>query len=429
MQLWDMVAGRERVKTVPAYKFSAESVAFSPDGKTLAFAGSVVKLGEEFRSRGEVRLLDVATGRVRATFETGFAVSFVAFGRDGHTLVTAGRELRVWPLTPEVEVAIFAPEVRAAAVAFSPDGRTVASAGAMDVRLLEVATGRDLPPLQGHTKSVEAVAFSPDGTMLASAGRDATLRLWDLGTGRERAVLPGDVAAHPRLAFSPDGKTLATTWHVRDPKTGFFLGGEIKLREAATGRELAVLRGHRYIVNAVAFSPDGKTLASIGSNGTMRLWDVAAGRQRAVLQGPSRWGRSVAFSPDGKTLAAAWLTEVTQGKERGELQIWDATPGRERIALRWPVGFINAVAFSPDGTALASSDRDGVRLWDPATGRLRTSLGSDGIACVAFSPDRRLIAAGSGRTGTTVMCGRLWDVTQALRQAAAATATVEKTKD
>jgi WD40 repeat protein/serine/threonine protein kinase len=431
VRLWDTGAGRERVKTVPTLEFIAESAAFSPDGKTLAFAGSVVKLGE-FRSRGEVRMLDVATGRVRATFETGFAVTFVAFGRDGHTLVTAGRELRVWPLTPEVEVATFAREVQVPAVAFSPDGRTLASAGSNDVRLLEVATGRELPPLQGHTNSVEAVAFSPDGKTLASAGKDATLRLWDLGTGRERAVLPGDVAAHPRLAFSPDGKTLATTWHVPDPKAGSFVG-EIKLREAATGRELAVLRGHRSLVTAVAFSPDGKTLASIGSDGTMRLWDVTAGRQRAVLQGPSRWGRSVAFSPDGKTLAAAWLTEVTQGKERGELQVWDATPGHERIALRWPVwpvGLLDAVAFSPDGTVLASSDRDGARLWDPATGRLRTSLSDDdGIACVAFSPDGRLIAAGSYRDGTGVMCGRLWDVTRALRLAAAATAAVEKTKD
>ena len=153
------------------------------------------------------------------------------------------------------------------------------------------------------------------------------------------------------------------------------------------------------LVTAVAFSPDGRRLASAGGDGTVRLWDPATGAELAALTGHDGPVAAVAFSPDGRRLASAG--------EDGTVRLWDPATGAELAALTGHDGPVAAVAFSPDGRRLASAGGDGtVRLWDPATGaELAALTGHDGpVAAVAFSPDGRRLASASG-DGTV----RLWD--------------------
>ena len=221
-------------------------------------------------------------------------------------------------------------------VAFSLDGRTLASLGGRDstIKLWDVATGREIATLTGYS-----LVFSPDGRTLASLGGSNTIKLWDVATRREIATLTGHSFGVNSVAFSPDGRTLASG------------GGDktIKLWDVATRREMATLTGHSDGVNSVAFSPDGRTLAAGGRDSTIKLWDVATRREIATLN-----GYSPVFSPDGRTLAS--------GSGDGTIKLWDVATRREIATLN--SSHINSVAFSPDGRALASGSGDGtIKIW------------------------------------------------------------------
>ncbi|WP_262058974.1 helix-turn-helix domain-containing protein [Streptomyces sp. STR69] len=187
------------------------------------------------------------------------------------------------------------------------------------------------------------------------------------------------------VAFSPDGRTLATA---TDDKS-------IRLWNTATGTQRATLDGHGGAQDTVAFAPDGRTLASGGEDG-VQLWDVATGRVRARLPGHGNAQvLAVAFSPDGRTIAAAADTSV---------RVWDVASGKVRATLKGHTDLVWSVAFSPDGHLLATGSGDGtVRLWDAATGRAQVTLaGRAGqVRSVAFSPDGKTLAAGVGRTART----------------------------
>ena len=283
------------------------------------------------------------------------------------------------------------------AIAFSPDGHTLASAyfdGAIqlwDTRArLRLGT-----PLLGHTGEVWSVAFSPDGSTLASASHDGTVRLWDVQSRASLGRLPvahtGVVTA---VAFGPDGRTLAVGGQ----------GGRLQLWDARARRPLGrPLRGHTDRVVGVAFSPDGKTLASASFDHTVRLWNVATRTPLGPpLVGHTSGVASVAFSPDGTTLASSSLD--------GTVRLWDV---RHRTALgpalRTRTGEIWSVAFSPDGRTLASSGFDGtVRLWNART---RKPLGpplvghTQGVVAVAFAPGGHTLAS-AAYDGTV----RIWDL-------------------
>lgn len=248
------------------------------------------------------------------------------------------------------------------AIAFSPDGRLLVAAGGTEfkpastggktigrVRVLDVATGKDLPELTGHTNKVFAAAFSPDSQTLATGGADRTVRLWDVATGKTRAVLEGHADAVMSVAFSADGKTIASASADRT----------VKLWDAGPGKERGPLEGHEDEVRAVAFSPDGQTLATGSADGTARLWDPATQHQRAVLRGHRGGVLCLAFSADGQTLATGSGDET--------VKLWDVATAKERAGLRGHRSGVSSVAFSPDDRTLASAGmNDAVRLWELA---------------------------------------------------------------
>jgi WD40 repeat protein len=244
--------------------------------------------------------------------------------------------------------------------------------------------------LYGHTASVQAVAFSPDGAMVASAGLDKSVRFWDVLTGIELKQVFG-ISDRVSVAFSPDGTSLAAA----SPD------GTVRVLDVQTGSEVAVLRGHTGPVRAVAFSPDGHWLASAGDDRTVRLWSVQPGQSGQpvqitgapqVLQGHRAAVYAVAFSPDGTLLAS--------GSQDASVFVWEAASGVRVAALRG-VQRVFTVAFSPDGTLLASGgDSRIIQVWDISTGRVKavlswpTNITSTTINSLAFSVDGSLIVAG-----------------------------------
>jgi WD40 repeat protein len=327
--------------------------------------------------------------------KNGQCVPSLAFSPDGKTMATAsfGSIARLWDVSNGDEIHELSHHGQVISAAFSPDSRTVATASIEDnlSRLWDVSTGQELHKLL-HDGPVYSVAFSPDGKTVATASYDNTSRLWDVSTGRELHKLPHDGPVYS-VAFSPDGKTLATASY----------DNTSRLWDVSTGQELHKLP-HDGQVRSVAFSPDGKTVATGCWDNTACLWDVSTGQELHKLP-HNNTVESVAFSPDGKTVATASYDNTAC--------LWDVSSGQELHKLDHDDGAfdvdyaVSSVAFRPDGRTVATACRDNTaRLWDTSSGKELHRLYHEGpVKFVAFSPDGMKLA-----TASCDDTARLWEL-------------------
>jgi WD40 repeat protein len=429
IRTWDVATRTEkqRFSVPPGEPTGAgpvRALAISPDGKLIATAA---------RGRG-VEIRQRASGELSRTLPTRDATS-IAFSPDGITLAAAGGDLSFWDVSSgtsrhNAESAINA-------VAWSPDGKLYATGGSDSVvRVWDKNTRQQIAALEGHAKQVVAVAFSLDGKRLLSASGDATACVWDWENKNTVATLKGHAAAINAVAYSADGKTIATAsddgtvklWDIAGyrPRTSLPLEQPlVSVAFAGDGNTLAVggeqgaiwtvnwshggqqrhLVEHYGAVRGLAFLPDNSGLISASEDASIRFWKAAdqAISPLVLLSAHSPEALCVAFSADGKLL-------VTGGADKN-IAVRDPASGVLQRPLRGHAGRVNRLAISPDSKQLASISGDGTaRIWSIQRGveeevfnvwREKVAAGRS----VAFSPDGRTLASGAD-DGTI----KIWDV-------------------
>lgn len=436
VRLWDTSTG-ERKTTLTKHTDSVLTVAYSPDG--LCFIS-----GSEDDT---ILLWDTATYQLKVSL-TGDPAA-IAFSPDSKTLAIGSRDkkIKLWDaVRGEHKTTLTEHTDDVYNLIFNPvDGRTFAGIGGdSTIRLWDTVTGEHLKTITGHTRTISSISFNADGSKLATGSGhkegtsgDNIIRIYNVHSGKIQntfKVSMGRGMPIDFVSYSPDGKTLASgdghgtirLWGVESGKPQLITFEDLtdsaanleycdglihpKMEEQLRAAVREAEAYHKYYDGVkLAYSPDGKTLASIRSRytdsvivDTIQLRDAATCKHKVTLTGPLRSLISIAFSPDSRTIAG--------GSDNGKVYLWDAISGKLKTTLiDHEKGFVYSIAFSPDGRTLASAAGE-VCLWDTVSGKCKTTLSTGWVTSVAFSPDGSILAVGGGDNVT------LWDVRKILYQ-------------
>ena len=348
---------------------SAQSLAWSPDGTRVAAASN----------DGTARIWALDDGQEIVRMPMGFnnVVFQVDFSPDGTHVATSSADgvVRTWQVTKSWQDDGLNHSDSVIAVAFSPDGRYLASSAGTIAHVWDAHTGAQLQRLE-HPALAWALHFSPDGRYLATSSFDGYGRIWDVATGQEvKRLLHGERERIYGVRFSLDGSLLATAG----------LKGGVKVWDVATGGVTMQVM-HDSAAGYLRFTPDGKHLISGSVDHTARVWDLATGHevQRMTADSPLY---ELDVSPDGRYLA---------GGDDHDARVWDLATGAQVLLLPHATG-VNGVAFSADGKYLATAAKDGVaRVWLVSTGEQVAGMAHDkSLNGLGFSPDGSYLATAS----------------------------------
>jgi WD40 repeat protein len=441
VKLWDL--GTRRLRTVlEGHTLPIERAEFSPDGKLLATVSG------DFQAQttpGEIKLWDVAQAQELLSLRPhNGPVHGVGFSPDGKTLASASADgtTKLWDVSrwtspspvqsvsQSSEVLLptrqYGPHgIGVNCVAYVPGGMQIVSAGSDGtLRSWDLRSSAEIRRFTGHAGPVEGVAVSPDGETILSCGQDKSLRLWELATGKEIRRFLGHTGWVYGVAFSPDGKralSAGTSW-------GGEAGNFLCLWDVQTGREIRRFHGHGDAILGVSFAPDGRRAISASFDRSVRLWDMETGRELRHFPHTSRV-YAVAFSPDGRNIASGCGgSSLKDGAVFDPVncvvRLWDAGTGREMRQFRGHTAGIRAVAWSPDGHFLLSATSGehfdasrwqppsevGIRLWEAATGKQVCRFNTpNSISSLTFAADSRQFLSGGGNGSIS-----LWELPQSL---------------
>lgn len=435
VHVWDNKT-RSELCTIKDATPGPNSVVFSPDGRSLVVAGN-----------GQVTLYDEYAAKTQSFVDTGKRFTAVALSADGQRLAASGADgmVRVWDVgsgqekhsvrlgqavshliyTANGQGIILADNRRGVSVWFPENGRQISAfpggtiatlsgdmrqlAYASDlgsVRVLDPTTSREVFALRSHAGPVSCITFSRDGARVATGSKDHAIKVWLAGPSElDVTDLTGHVGEVFAVTYSPDGKTLATGG----------ADGTLRLRDAITGQERRILFAHApkrvplqapdqvhhlQGTTAIAYSNDGRVLASGGADGMLKVWNAASGEPLHAITAHEAPISGVSFSPDGQLVAtSSWDKTV---------KLWQAATGAPVRTLSGHTLAVTRVAFSPDGGRLASSSWDQtLRIWDSQTGapvsvlewRSPAAGRVDPLDSLCFHPDGKHLAAAPDRLG------------------------------
>ncbi|RKU05486.1 hypothetical protein C6501_19725 [Candidatus Poribacteria bacterium] len=414
LQFWDVETGK-LLRSYTEWVGEFKSMEFSSDGKTL-ITGS---------RWDRVDVWEISTAKLLRSMTHGDEVVSVTYSPDGKTIASGSDDgtIRFWDADTGDLIKTITGHLYSEfySAAYSPDGSMLTCGSKSEIQFWDAQTGERLKTIKEPSCDVHSIAYSSEAKLLATGGTSMKARLWDVQTGR----FLGSFAEHKHktsypykftilsVTFSPDGRTLASGGgHKRSgnaiqntiSENNIVSLWKIRIGELyPIGERLATFTEHTDWVSAVAFSPDGTTLASGSQDKTIQLWDINTRSHLKTLTGHEDGVTAVVYSPDGSTLVS--------GSQDGTIRLWHAHTGDLMLPPIEGAGQVTSLAYSPDGNLLASGSEDdnAVHVWNAQTGkRLQTFTGhTQSVNAVVFSPDGETLASVS-EDGTIL----LWDLTQ-----------------